>query len=219
MVSLISLVFLIERHHVVFMAWNLKKQPNIFLYDEFIFCLLLPFLKSSFGISYFGHCIKKSFLPITFLVVYVGAIAVLFLFVLMMLNIKLTKLKAENAHFLPVACLLGVVFVLELFVMIRLEFLPLTFSFVHSPFLSDFANSNASFIDFPLFYLNESNMRSLGQILFVEYWLQFIIVGYILLFAMVGAIVLTLQKKFLSKSQNVYFQILRNFNSCVSFYA
>ena len=104
-----------------------------------------------------------------------------------MLNIKLTELKDENAHFLPVAYLLGVVFVLELLVMIRLEFLPLTFSFVHSPFLSDFANSNASFIDFPLFYLNESNMRSLGQILFVEYLLQFIIVGYILLFAMVGA--------------------------------
>ena len=178
------------------------------------------FLILSFcNVSALLFLLNLEFLPITFLVVYVGAIAVLFLFVLMMLNIKLTELKAENAHFLPVACLLGVVFVLELFVMIRLEFLPLTFSFVHSPFLSDFANSNASFIDFPLFYLNESNMRSLGQILFVEYWLQFIIVGYILLFAMVGAIVLTLQKKFLSKSQNVYFQILRNFNSCVSFYA
>lgn len=178
------------------------------------------FLILSFcNVSALLFLLNLEFLPITFLVVYVGAIAVLFLFVLMMLNIKLTELKAENAHFLPVACLLGIVFVLELFVMIRLEFLPLTFSFVHSPFLSDFANSSASFIDFPLFYLNESNMRSLGQILFVEYWLQFIIVGYILLFAMVGAIILTLQKKFLSKSQNVYFQILRNFNSCVSFYA
>jgi NADH-quinone oxidoreductase subunit J len=128
------------------------------------------FLILSFcNVSALLFLLNLEFLPITFLVVYVGAIAVLFLFVLMMLNIKLTELKAENAHFLPVACLLGIVFVLELFVMIRLEFLPLTFSFVHSPFLSDFANSSASFIDFPLFYLNESNMRSLGQILFVEY--------------------------------------------------
>ena len=128
------------------------------------------FLILSFcNVSALLFLLNLEFLPITFLVVYVGAIAVLFLFVLMMLNIKLTELKAENAHFLPVACLLGVVFVLELFVMIRLEFLPLTFSFVHSPFLYDFANSNAGFIDFPLFYLNESNMRSLGQILYVEY--------------------------------------------------
>jgi len=123
------------------------------------------FLILSFcNVSALLFLLNLEFLPITFLVVYVGAIAVLFLFVLMMLNIKLTELKAENAHFLPVACLLGVVFVLELFVMVRLGF-----PFVYSPFLDDLVNSNASFIDFPLFYLNESNMRSLGQILFVEY--------------------------------------------------
>jgi len=178
------------------------------------------FLILSFcNVSALLFLLNLEFLPITFLVVYVGAIAVLFLFVLMMLNIKLTELKADNIHFAPIACLLGVVFVLELFVMIRLEFLPLTFSFNHSLFLSDFSNTSLTLIDFPLYHLSESNMRSLGQVLFVEYWLQFIVVGYILLFAMVGAIVLTLQKTFLSKSQNVYFQILRNFNSCVSFYA
>jgi len=98
------------------------------------------FLILSFcNVSALLFLLNLEFLPITFLVVYVGAIAVLFLFVLMMLNIKLTELKSESSHFLPVACLLGIVFVLELFVMIRLEFLPLTFSFVHSPFLSDFS--------------------------------------------------------------------------------
>jgi len=178
------------------------------------------FLILSFcNVSALLFLLNLEFLPITFLVVYVGAIAVLFLFVLMMLNIKLTELKADSTHFLPVAFLLAIVFVLELFVMIRLEFLPLTFSFAHNSFLSDFSNSSVSFINFPLYYLSESNMRSIGQILFVEYWLHFIIVGYVLLFAMIGAITLTLQKKFLSKSQNVYFQVLRNFNSCVSFYA
>jgi NADH-quinone oxidoreductase subunit J len=119
------------------------------------------FLTLSFGnVFALLFLLKLKFVPITFLVLY----TVLFLFVLMMLNIKLTELKDENAHFLPVAYLLGVVFVLELFVMVRLGF-----PFVYSPFLDDLVNSNASFIDFPLFYLNESNMRSLGQILYVEY--------------------------------------------------
>jgi NADH:ubiquinone oxidoreductase subunit 6 (subunit J) len=128
------------------------------------------FLILSFcNVSALLFLLNLEFLPITFLVVYVGAIAVLFLFVLMMLNIKITEMKAENVHFLPVATLLAIVFILEIFVLMRLEFLPLTFSFVHAPFVSDFANYNISFLESSLFYLNESNMRSLGQILFVEY--------------------------------------------------
>lgn len=163
--------------------------------------------------------LNLEFLPITFLIVYVGAIAVLFLFVIMMLNIKLSELSTQKIHFLPIVSLLIGIFAFEIFLLMRLEFLPLTFSFAHASLLSDFSNQNVNFLSSSFFYSNEHNMRLIGQILFVEYSLQFVVVGYILLFAMLGAIVLTLQKTFLSKSQAVYFQVLRDFNACVSFYS
>jgi NADH-quinone oxidoreductase subunit J len=57
--------------------------------------------------------LQLEFLPITLLVVYVGAIAVLFLFVLMMLNIKYTELKEENSHYIPIASVFAIVFFFE----------------------------------------------------------------------------------------------------------
>ena len=128
------------------------------------------FLILSFcNVSSLLFLLNLEFLPITFLVVYVGAIAVLFLFVIMMLNIKITEMKSENVPFIPIATLLAVVFTLEIFVLIRLEFLPLTFSFSNAALLSDLVNFNFSFIEHSLSHANEANMRSLGQVLFVEY--------------------------------------------------
>lgn len=178
------------------------------------------FLILSFcNVSVLLFLLSFEFLPITFLVVYVGAIAVLFLFVLMMLNIKQTELNVGGSNFLPVVCLLAFVFSMELFVMVRLEFLPLAFSFNHKLFFSDFVNTSLSNVsNSPLAYIHENNMRSIGVLLFIEYRLHFVLVGYILLFAMIGVITLTLHKKFISKSQNTYFQVLRNFNDCVTYY-
>jgi len=178
------------------------------------------FLVLSFcNVSALFFLLGLEFLPITFMVVYVGAIAVLFLFVLMMLNIKLSELKAQDASFLPVTLLLSFVFISEIFIMVRLEFLPVNFSFCQTDFILDFYSSNISFINSSLFYTSENNMQSIGHILFVDYWFQFVTVGYILFFAMVAVIVLTLQKTFISKSQNVYSQVLRDFNSCVLLYS
>jgi NADH:ubiquinone oxidoreductase subunit 6 (subunit J) len=163
--------------------------------------------------------INLEFLPVTFLVVYVGAIAVLFLFVLMMLNINLTELKANTAHFIPVIVILSLTFIAQLSILTRLEFVPLSFSFVNSLLLSDFANFNVIFNDLSYLYSSDDNMRLIGQILFVDFSVHFIVVAYILLLAMVGAICLTIQKKFLSKSQNVYFQVIRNHNKSLFFYS
>jgi len=157
------------------------------------------------------------FLPVTFIVVYVGAIAVLFLFVLMMLNIKLTELKSENISFVSIAILLSSVFILEVFALTRLEFLPLTAAFSENSFLLGFSNYNIILVSSSIFDTSASNIRALGMLLFTDFYLQFILVGYVLLFAMVGAIALTLHKKFLSRTQSVYFQVLRNFNACVTF--
>jgi NADH:ubiquinone oxidoreductase subunit 6 (subunit J) len=128
------------------------------------------FLVLSFcNVSALFFLLGLEFLPITFMVVYVGAIAVLFLFVLMMLNIKLSELKAQDASFLPVTLLLSFVFISEIFIMVRLEFLPVNFSFCQTDFILDFYSSNISFINSSLFYTSENNMQSIGHILFVDY--------------------------------------------------
>jgi NADH-quinone oxidoreductase subunit J len=162
--------------------------------------------------------LSLEFLPITFLVVYVGAIAVLFLFVLMMLNIRLTEMKETGAYLLPMSFFLFSVFILCFLALIRLDFTSLNVLFSYSSLLSDSITYSAYFIDFLWSYSNESNMRLIGKALFTEYAFQFVIVGYILLLAMIGAIILTLYKKFVSRNQNVYFQVLRNFDSCLVFY-
>jgi len=163
--------------------------------------------------------LNLEFLPITLLVVYVGAIAVLFLFVLMMLNIKIVEMKLSNSYYTPLTLVLALSFILELFVLIRLELLPLTIPLVHSSFVSDFVNVNVGLVEQLLSYINDSNMKLLGEVIFVDYSIQFVLVSYVLLFAMIGSIVLSLQKKFISKQQNVYYQVVRDTNSCLSFYS
>jgi len=161
--------------------------------------------------------INLEFLPIIFLVVYVGAIAVLFLFVVMMLSIKHSELVV-NKFFVVIAILLSTLFLSEVFVVIRINFLPLSFSFTNNTFLSDLLSHNVNFSEVSLIFLGEGNIRSLGKLLFVDCYFQFIVVGYVLLFAMIGTITLTIKKTFLSKTQNVYFQVARSFNFCVFFY-
>ena len=113
--------------------------------------------------------LKLEFLPITFLVVYVGAIAVLFLFVIMMLNIKISEIKKQSMHLLPVIILLVCIFAAEVSLMTRIEFSSLSFTFIHSDFFIDKSNISLSFIDSTVASLNDHNLRSLGQILFTEY--------------------------------------------------
>jgi len=163
--------------------------------------------------------LNLEFLPITFLVVYVGAIAVLFLFVIMMLNIKLSELKSDSAHFYPIALLLSFVFFLDIFLLTQLDFVPLFFSFAHESFAIDSVSHYLNFMGGSLNCFHENNLQSIGRVLFVEHAFQFVLVGFVLLLAMVGAIVLTLQKTFLSKTQNVYLQVLQNFDKCVVFYS
>ena len=60
-------------------------------------------------------CLQAEFLALTFVIVYVGAVAVLFLFVVMMLNIKVTELNKELVHYFPIGGLVGIIFFNEYF--------------------------------------------------------------------------------------------------------
>jgi len=160
------------------------------------------------------------FLPIAFLVIYVGAIAVLFLFVLMMLNIKLAELQESYSSFIPVSVVFGVVFLIELLFLFRAEFV-----FLDAPnqnslfFLAEFLQISENNVSFSYFFGLNSNLKTIALSVFNDYLLPFLIAGYVLLLALIVAIILTVQKSFVSKNQNVYSQILADYNNTIVNYS
>src|ERR1700744_4852883 len=119
------------------------------------------------------------FLAMILVVVYVGAVAVLFLFVVMMLDIDFAELKRGSLQYLPFGILIGLVLVGELVVGGRAWLLK-------PAAVAAKAHSTPS---------NVTNTVALGQILYTDYVYYFQIAGLILLVAMIGAIVLTLRSR------------------------
>ena len=128
------------------------------------------------------------------MIVYVGALAVLFLFVVMMLNISFTGLRRGLAQYLPFGLLIGLV----VFVELSLALIPWEFK-------EEYAENRISPTD-----LNDSNTLALGKVIYTDYFLVFQAAGIILLIAMIGAIVLTLRKRPDVKRQDVLNQIFRD---------
>jgi NADH-quinone oxidoreductase subunit J len=158
------------------------------------------------------------FLPIAFLIIYVGAIAVLLLFVLMMLNIKVAEIQQNFDSFLPAMLLLSFVFVLAFVCLfIRVESLSILnlASIQHAYDYLNFEGAELTFIDKTGIL---PNLKSVSLILFTDYLFSFIIAGFVLLLAMVAAITLTIHKSFVSNTQNVYNQVMADFeNTIVNF--
>ena len=128
------------------------------------------------------------FLAMVFLIVYIGAIAVLFLFVVYMLNIKLIEINELNWQYL---------FGLFLSLFFFSFFL---FSFLNTQNF-DFYNfeTNFNFFIWLNVFFDIQNLRILALILYLDYYIVFIIIGLILLVAMLGAIVLTSKRTFFLK--------------------
>jgi len=160
------------------------------------------------------------FLPISFLIIYVGAVAVLFLFVLMMLNIKLAELQESYSNYIPVSIVFGFIFVVELLFLLRSEFVFLDIFNENSIyFLSELTEMNNTKLLFAYFFGSYSNIKTLAVALFTDYLFAFIIAGFILLLAMVAAILLTIQKNFVSKYQNIYKQIMTDYENTIVNYS
>jgi NADH-quinone oxidoreductase subunit J len=129
------------------------------------------------------------FLAMILVVVYVGAVAVLFLFVVMMLDVDFVELRQGVLNYLPIGALVGVALLAELLVVLG--------GWVFSPNL-------ATVIVVPIPGVGGiSNTAALGQILYTRYIFFFQSAGIILLVAMVGAIVLTLRHKPNVKRQSI----------------
>ncbi len=135
------------------------------------------------------------FLAMLLIVVYVGAVAVLFLFVVMMLDVDFTELKSGVLQYLPVGAMVGLIVLTELFLVLG--------TLVAAP-------ETATVRVVPMPDPGEiSNIAALGAILYTDYIYLFQAAGMILLLAMIGAIVLTLRHKPHVKRQNISDQVAR----------
>jgi NADH-quinone oxidoreductase subunit J len=158
------------------------------------------------------------FLPIAFIVIYVGAVAVLFLFVLMMLNIKLAELLDSHYNLAPVGLIFMISVIYSLMFLFRFEFeLIETIDQYSTIFLVDFTNTVLAKIEFFNLNYTLANMKMIAFILYSNFLFHFLLSGFVLLLAMIAAIILTLQKQYVSKTQNVYNQILADFNFALKF--
>ena len=133
------------------------------------------------------------FLALILIVVYVGAVAVLFLFVTMMLDIDFASLRQGMLQYAPVGVVVGVVLLLEL--------LMVGGSFVLAPEVSATAVVPME--------AGVSNIKALGELIYTRYIFLFQAAGAVLLVAMIGAIVLTLRHKSGVKRQDVFRQTSR----------
>ena len=165
-----------------------------------VFFLILVFV----SVSILFILIGAEFLGMIMLIVYVGAVAVLFLFVVMMLNIseQVTK-KSERKGFInniPIGLIVGSIIFFELLVAIGGW------------------KYKSNFVTFTNVNLNSeiTNTHALGSVLYTDYIHLFQISGIILLIAMIGAIALTFQKKDNVKRQSYIEQIKRESNTSVS---
>lgn len=138
--------------------------------------LILAFVNSAGLFLLLG----AEFLAMILVVVYVGAVAVLFLFVIMLLDIDFAELRQGFLQYLPIGMVIGVIFLVELLLVIS--------TFVIDPTL--LATPAAAQAVTPL-----SNTAALGAVLYTRYLLFFQLAGLVLLVAMIGAIVLTLRDR------------------------
>ncbi len=139
--------------------------------------------------------VGAEFLAMILLVVYVGAVAVLFLFVVMMLDIDFSELRAGTLKYAPMGALIGVILAAELIFVIGGSAI--------SP-----QAMNAITMPIPAL-ADRTNTAALGDVLYTTYVFYFQIAGLVLLVAMIGAIVLTLRHRTTVKRQDISKQVAR----------
>ncbi len=154
--------------------------------------LILAFLSSAGLFVLLG----AEFVAMLLIIVYVGAVAVLFLFVVMMLDIDFAELKGEMARTMPLAMLIGIIILMELSLGVG--------AWVQADGAMGLRDAVAPAAD------QVENTRALGLILYDKYILLFQLSGLILLVAMIGAILLTMRHRKDVKRQNVLHQMWRD---------
>ncbi len=154
--------------------------------------LILAFISSAGLFVLLG----AEFVAMLLVIVYVGAVAVLFLFVVMMLDVDFAELRGGLAQYLPMGLLIGVVLLVEL-----------GLAFGHWTFAP---GAEAARVAVTPAMDDTQNTIALGQLIYTQYIYQFQAAGLILLVAMIGAIVLTMRHRTDVKRQDVLTQMYRD---------
>jgi NADH-quinone oxidoreductase subunit J len=168
-----------------FMVISAKNPVHSVLY------LILAFFNSAALFVLLG----AEFLAMILIVVYVGAVAVLFLFVVMMLDINFAELRQGFLQYLPIGGLIGIILLIELILVLS--------GWALSPDALQVASQSSPVI------VGETNTEQLGQIIYTKYAYLFQTAGMILLVAMIGAIVLTHRQRPGVKKQVIADQVYR----------
>lgn len=164
-----------------------------------IFSLVLAFANISFIMILLG----VEFLGMLFLIVYVGAIAILFLFVIMMLNIKLVELLDNATRYVPIGMIIGIFLLIEITMLLQNIYPQVSGNIT---LIDTFQYSNI---------FNNSNLNSLGEVLYKEYSVNIIIASVILLVAMLAGIILTLTHEESVKRQDLFTQIATDYHQTI----
>jgi NADH-quinone oxidoreductase subunit J len=134
--------------------------------------------------------LEAEFLAMTLVLVYVGAVMVLFLFVVMMLDIKTTTMRSHFMHYVPLGALVAVIAIAQIWSVVWLRNQGLTSLVKPEPAPADY-----------------SNTKALGEVLYTEHVYAFELASFILLLAIVAAIVLTMRRRSGLKVQNINEQV------------
>ena len=160
-----------------------------------------------------------NFIGLSYLLVYVGAVSILFLFILMLINVRVSELITDNNNSIPLAIMIGLFFNITLYKLLPCNFMPYLYVYdfelnktyyitnidtnisynlrsAVSNILND-SNNNLSFVSSQIWdgSISEvSHITSIGNVLYTVYPIWLILTSIILLLAMVGAIVITLKK-------------------------
>lgn len=164
--------------------------------------LVLSFLSASILL----FLLKCEFLSLIFILVYVGAIAILFVFVIMMLDLKTKHSQDNSLKYFPFGFVIGSVFVSEIVLVV-------SDTFKENPYKNEFLSN---------FFVNWydkidvfTEIQAIGQIVYTDYVLQFLIAGNVLLLATVAAVVLTVNTDTNNnyKTQVIFKQLSRNYKN------
>lgn len=135
------------------------------------------------------------YLAMTLVIVYVGAVAVLFLFVVMMLDINFAALKAGFLRYLPLGGTIALILLVQIFLILKASTVAVPFAAEPTPIVAG---------------VKATNTHAIGAVLYTQYAYPFIVSGFVLLVAMIGAIVLTLRHRPGVRRQNISRQVNRS---------
>lgn len=158
------------------------------------------------NVCFFLLFLEVEFLAMIFLIIYVGAISVLFLFVIMMLNIKKLQIETSITYQLPIFIFFCGLFFCSLYILEKYNFILLQ----TTDFLLNYNDWNSQITLY-------SNLNNLGHILYTYYFHLFILASIVLFVAMIGVILLTLKYGQFVKRQQIFQQISRE-NSNIIFF-